>query len=141
MKKLNIKFLLTLYIILLSGIGQLYAGGSKNFTDLSSVKADVNSAYSELNDESDCLDAFQYPSKVFPVLEKQYLKVYISDNEVNEENPTSFSGKTGLAGYSSVGYAMPAPYCRYTKKCLTFNRHSFYLPTYRRYLMFRVFRI
>jgi len=139
MKKLMIRFFLTLCIFLLSGYSQFYAHAGQDHILHSSVTTLNGPAHASLGTAQD----HQALALHFAASNTDSHKIVAE--EITEEEHKSVSFKKYLESSScitAVFYALTFAYfCHLIKKRLLSCEHSFDFASHKRYLLFRVLRI
>lgn len=138
MKKLALKFFLSLCIVLLSGFSLFFAHGLKDYGSFSlgrNIEKQTPFAHNHLD------DARVYHS-VFSSTEAEDFKLDFTDSEDKDDELLSFAKKVKENNYfSSIFYALTSGYFRHIEDSLSSSEELFYNPTSRRHVIFRVFRI
>ncbi|MEH0157507.1 hypothetical protein V6R21_25600 [Limibacter armeniacum] len=138
--KTLLRIFISLCIILLSGLSQLYANTDQDRSALSEVKVLDSSYQTNLGKvQSDIalhIKATQSGKKKAPN------KGHLLDIE-EEENESSHSKKNleYNKDLHTAFYIHSGLFSYYTEKFTPYKRHFSYFPTYSRYLKFRVLRI
>lgn len=140
MKSFLIKFLVSL-IILLSGGGQLNAHTEKDTAPYSSIKSLQEAEHVDLG--------LEYLKKEYtlksgvPVTEKQGDKIHATDNEIEEDETSSYKKNLEISKFFTTdSYSQTHEYfCHYTKRRLAIRKRFFYFSSYKWYIIFGVFRI
>ncbi|MDW7691502.1 hypothetical protein R9208_06615 [Flammeovirgaceae bacterium SG7u.132] len=144
MRKEFVKYLLLLWILVLSGLSQLTANTiSKN--TLSTPKGPL----SELEDtyvvsdqnERDFLIHLTEPHKETDLILEE-TEIEEKEEEREEDEKYDSHKKNFDNGFFTISYTQTPPYFfHYTKNSLLLDKHSLYTPHHRLYLAFQVLRI
>lgn len=140
MKSFLIKFLVSL-IILLSGGGSLNAHTEKDTAPYSSIKSLEKAE--QLNLGLEYIKRDYTVKSGAPVTEKQGDKIHATDNEIEEDETSSFKKHLETSKYFITdSYSQNHEYfCHYIKRRLAIRKRFFYFSSYKWYIIFGVFRI
>ena len=139
MKKLLIRFFLSLCIILLSGYSQLYAHTYQDGIRHSSIKALLKSEHAGIGK----LQNTQALPHKFSSSVTENLKLSVAEIEEEDDEFISFKKLLEHSNYfTAVFYALVFGCLGlFLSKRLSSDKHSFKFPTCKLFLLFRVIRI
>jgi len=137
--KLLFRFLIPLYILLLSGHTQVLAHTHKDDITTRLENCETSTNLTGVGYLLSTDDSIIYPTPDI----KKYYKVVLNDNEIEEDETISLKKSTEINNYFATQFYTQTPgyISTYRKNSLPDCKHFFYAPSCGKYIIFRVIRL